>query len=94
MILRRCARLSAGAAPFRRRQLDNVEIKVKNAAERYLDCIAHCARGLRCRHAASGATRRGCALLCATDDGRRHPRPRRRRIWPAILLQKGHHAHR
>jgi hypothetical protein len=67
---------------------------MKNAAERYLDCIVHCARGLRCRHAAAGTSRRGCALLCAADGARRHRTARRRRIWPAILLQKEPHAHR
>jgi hypothetical protein len=65
---------------------------MKNGAQTYLECVAHCARGLRCRHAASGTTRRGCALLCATRSARF--RPRRRAIWPAILLEKEINAYR
>jgi hypothetical protein len=63
---------------------------VKNDAHAYLDCVAHCARGLRCRRSTSHVTARRCALLCAADGQDRILRPRR--IWNAILLKGVHHA--
>jgi hypothetical protein len=63
---------------------------MKNGSHTYLDCVARCARGFRCRHRTSPAVARHGTLLCAVDGQERTLRPRR--IWAAIVLPESYHA--
>ena len=65
---------------------------MKNGKRAYLDCIARCARGFRCRHAGDRVGRHRCALVGA-DSGPDHA-PRHRRIWYDILRKGQRHEHR
>jgi hypothetical protein len=61
---------------------------VKNGKEAYLECLARCARGLRCRKSGGVAATdlRNCALCAATSTpGRSRAQDR---IWTDIMQRR------
>ena len=61
---------------------------VKNGKEAYLECLAQCARGLRCRKSGGVAATdlRNCALCAATSTpGRSRAQDR---IWTDIMQRR------
>jgi hypothetical protein len=81
---------AASAAPNGIQALNEVasEPTVKNGKEAYLECLARCARGLRCRKSGGAVATdlRNCALCAATATPSRSSK--RRRVWAEIMRRR------